>query len=193
MPAVTHFGAIVLLAPFSLLVAAWLAWAAGLREALLWCLCIAAVGVVTALAKIYLAACGLHPADVHSPSGHAAFSAIAYGGFTVIAMSGSHSLRARLFRAGIALWVLLVGYSRVTVHAHTASEVVVGLIIGGAGVAAFAMLYRGRVRPPYLLAGGILAAVVVVALSMPNQVFTLETWLHAVARMLAPYRSLLCV
>jgi len=192
MPAVTHFGATVLLAPFSLLVAAWLAWAAGLREALLWCCCVAAVGVCTALAKIYLAACGLHLGDVHSPSGHSAFAAIAYGGFTVIAMSGSHSLRANLFRAGIAIWVLLIGYSRVAVRAHTPGEVVVGLVIGGLAVAVFALLYRSRVRPPYLLAGGILAVVAAVALSMPNQVFTLESWLRHVARMLAPYRELLC-
>lgn len=192
MSLVTHFGATVLLAPFSLLLAAWLARAAGVRDALLWCVCVAGVGVVTALAKIYLAACGLRLGDVHSPSGHSAFAAIAYGGFTVIAMAGSHSLRANLFRVGIALWVLLIGWSRVVVHAHTPGEVVVGLTIGGAAVAVFAALYRGRVRPPYLLAGGLLLAVALVALSMPKQVFTLEGWLHYVARLLRPYQELIC-
>lgn len=192
MMLVTHFGATVLLAPFALLVAAWLCYAAGAREALLWCGCVAGVGVVTALGKIYLAACDLRLIDVHSPSGHSAFSAIAYGGFTVIAMSGSRSLRANLFRIGIALWVLLIGYSRVVVRAHTPAEVVAGLLIGGIAVAVFAGLYRGRVRPPYLLAGAMLLALALVALAMPNQVFTLEGWLHRLARMLLPYRELMC-
>ncbi|MDB5968464.1 MAG: hypothetical protein JWQ90_914 [Hydrocarboniphaga sp.] len=193
MVVVTHFGAMVLLAPFALLVAAWLWYAAGTREAFLWCCCVAGVGIVTALAKIYFAACDLRLIDVHSPSGHSAFAAIAYGGFTVVAMSGSHSLRARLFRVGTALWVLLIGISRVVVKAHTPGEVIVGLAIGGIAVAVFALLYRGRARPPYLLAGGILLVVALVALSMPNQVFTLESWLHQVARMLLPYKTLICL
>ncbi len=193
MMLVTHFGATVLLAPFSLLVAAWLWRAVGWREALLWCGCVAGVGIVTGLAKIYLQLCGLHLHGVHSPSGHTAFSAIAYGGFTVIAMSGSRSLRANLFRVGIALWVLLIGYSRVVVEAHSPNEVIVGLVIGGASVAVFAALYRGRVRPPYLLAGSILLAVALVALLViPDQVFTLENWLHRIAHQLVPYRGSLC-
>jgi membrane-associated phospholipid phosphatase len=190
---VTHFGATVLLAPFAILVACWLLYAAGLREAFLWCCCVAGVGVVTAIAKIYFAACDLHLLDIHSPSGHTAFSGIAYGGFTVIAMAGSHSLRANLFRIGTALWVMLIGFSRVVVQAHTPGEVIVGLIIGGVSVAVFAALYRGRVRPPYALAGGILLVIALVALSMPNQVFTLEGWLHQVARMLLPYKALICM
>ena len=130
---------------------------------------------------------------MHSPSGHTAFSAIAYGGFTVIAMAGSRSLRANLFRVGIALWVLLIGYSRVAVKAHSPGEVIVGLVIGGISVALFASLYRGRVRPPYLLAGSILAAVALVALLViPDQVFTLEGWLHKLAHSLVPYRAQLC-
>lgn len=193
MMLVTHFGATVLLAPFSLLVAVWLWYAAGRREALLWCCCVAGVGVVTGLEKIYLQLCGLHLHAVHSPSGHTAFSAIAYGGFTVIAMSGSRSLRANLFRLGMALWVVLIGYSRVAVKAHTPNEVIVGLLIGGLSVAVFAAQYRGRVRPPYVLAGGILLAVALVAvLVIPNHMFTLEAWLREIAHQMAPYRAQLC-
>lgn len=192
MAVVTHFGAIVLLGPFALAVAVWLALRAGRREALLWCACVAGVGGLMALLKIYFAACDLRVFHIHSASGHAAASAIAYGGFTVIAMAGSRSLRANLFRVAIALWVLLIGVSRVAVRAHTPAEVVAGLFIGGVGVAVFACLYRGRVRPPYALAGGALLLVAVIALSMPSQTFVLEPWLRLLASLLEPYRPLLC-
>ena len=189
MSLLTHFGAIALLTPFALVIALWLWRAVGRAAALWWCLCVTGVGLAVALAKVYLAACAPAWIALRSPSGHAAFATIAYGGYTVIALAGRRSARAWTFRAAIAAWVLLIGVSRVVVHAHTPGEVVAGLIAGALGLAVFAWRYQGRRRPPYRWAAALLLLVGVVALATPTPHFTIEPWLRLAAGWLQP---LLC-
>ncbi len=189
---VTHLGATPLLAPFSLLIALWLLLRVGWRESLLWCCSVMGVGLLVAALKIWFSACDTHLGDIRSPSGHTAFAAIAYGGFTVIAMARSLSLRAILFRIVILAGIVLIGVSRVAVHAHTWGEVWSGLAIGLLGVTTFAIGYRADVRPPYRLAGGLLIAVGIAALLMPKTVFVLEPYLMQIAQWLQPNAALLC-
>ncbi len=193
MGLVTLFGATALLAPFALAVAAWLIARADRRDAWLWCACVAGVGAAIALLKIYFAACGLQIVDIRSASGHSAAAAMVYGGFTVIVMARSRSLRARVFRVAIAAWVVLIGISRVAVGEHTPGEVVLGLAIGCAGLLVFRHRYRGGARPPYALAGGALLVLALVALSLPAHGLTLEPWLLQLADLLAPHRRRLCI
>lgn len=192
-PVVTHFGATTLLVPFSLLVAGWLALYVGRRECVLWCACVVGVGFVVAGCKVGFETCHARWGDIKSPSGHAAFAAIAYGGFTVIAMGRSLSARAIAFRIGILLWIALIGVSRVKLRAHSVGEVWFGLAVGLAGVALFASMYRSEQRPPYLLAGGLLALVGVAAMFPIVQTFVLEPYLIDVAKLLRPYAKPLCV
>ncbi len=192
-PLVSHFAATLLLGPFCLLIALWLASRVGRGEALLWCACVLGVGLTVALFKIGFGACRSHWGDIRSPSGHTAFAAIAYGGFTVIAMGCSLSLRALLFRLAILAWVLLIGVSRVRLGAHSWGEVWCGLAIGLLGVAVFAGGYRSDLRPPYRLAGGLLAAVLIAAVLLPSiQGFVLEPYLRQLARFLRPHVGWLC-
>lgn len=192
-PLVSHFAATLLLGPFCLLIALWLASRVGRGEALLWCACVLGVGLGVALFKIGFGACRSHWGDIRSPSGHTAFAAIAYGGFTVIAMGRSLSLRAVLFRIAILAWVLLIGLSRVQLRAHSWGEVWCGLAIGLLGVAVFAGGYRSDLRPPYRLAGGLLIAVLIAAILLPSiQGFVLEPYLRQFARFLRPHVGWLC-
>ncbi len=131
-----------------------------------WLLAVVVCGSSMVLLKIGFSDCADSAGPAHrafSPSGHAAMSALVYGGVALLACIG----RARVLRAlalGLALLaVAAIGVSRVIVHAHTVPEVVVGL---GIGVGALALLQRSakgaelRLDVPALL--GTAALVVVV-------------------------------
>ena len=154
--------------------------------ALLYGGCVAGTGLTIAIGKVFFSGCHARLWDVHSPSGHTAASAIAYGGFTAIAMAGSRSVRAQLFRVGTLLWIAVIGLTRVKLMAHTFHEVVVGWIVGGTFLAVFVVFYRGRVRPPYLLAGLLMVAVVAVGWMLPVNRYALEGWLGVLGHWFAP-------
>lgn len=189
---ISRFGSIMLLGLLSLAIAAWLALRGQRRGAWAWCLTIAAVGGLTAAVKIYFAACALRVYDVHSPSGHAAFSAVAYGGLAVVALRGRRHWLADAATALLAIWVLLIGVSRVVLRAHTASEVAAGLAIGGLGLAFFGWRHRGsRPPPPTLLALGTVAFGAA-ALVLPLDRFTLEPHLVWLGGVLAAHQPFVC-
>jgi membrane-associated phospholipid phosphatase len=147
MQTVTDFGSPALLLPLALLMFARLWYRAGLRLAMVWLLALAAGTGLVGLLKIYFSACGLSPAQVHSPSGHACFSTLVYGGLMVFVCAGA-SLRRRVAASALGVaWIGLIGYSRVAVGAHTMSEVISGTVIGGLALTAFATIYM-RSRPP---------------------------------------------
>lgn len=193
MSFISRFGSILLLGLLSAAIALWLTLRGQRRGAWAWCLSLTAVGGLTAALKIYFEACSLRPYDVHSPSGHAAFSAIAYGGLAVVALRARRHWLASAATALLALWVLLIGVSRVVIRAHTSAEVVAGLLIGGAGLVFFGLCYRGARPPsPALLALGAVA-LAAAALALPLDRFALEPYLIRLGARLAAHRPLLCV
>jgi membrane-associated phospholipid phosphatase len=181
---VTHFGSIVFLAPLALGLAAYVFLRVGRREALRWCIAVAGCGLVTALLKIYFAGCQLYPLNVHSPSGHAAFSTIAYGGLAVVA--GHHMPRAYRWSLWTAtlFWIALIGVSRVVIRAHTVPEVVAGWIFGGTALLWFARGYA----PPRGGSTRVLATAIVALLvlsQLPLGGWTLEPYLRQIGDTIA--------
>lgn len=103
-----------------------------------------------------------------SPSGHAAFATMVYGAAAVVVShrtTGAARWLAGLAAAGL---VAAVSASRLLLVTHSGLEVAVGLAVGGATVALFALLYR-RVPPTTVRSRGVavaagLAVLLVVAL-----------------------------
>ena len=109
---------------------------------------VAVVGVLGTMAvlKVAFFACAklLGDTGIHSPSGHTASAAVIMGGALIL------FLRGRLPVVVLALiplsLAILFGITRLSVHAHSLPEVIVGGCIGLAGAAALAVL--AGPRPP---------------------------------------------
>ncbi len=83
-----------------------------------------------------------------SPSGHTASAAVVYGGLAWLLLRRAAGPVAAACAA--VLPAIVIGWSRLALHAHTVPEVVVGALIGGAGLlwlmqAPVPGLARGRV------------------------------------------------
>src|SRR5581483_1866348 len=75
---------------------------------------------------------------IRSPSGHAAMSTLFYGALGVIATKQTNRLQALGFLLLIAVVIVGIAISRVSTHAHNASEVIIGLLLGGIALGVFA-------------------------------------------------------
>lgn len=119
------------------------------RGALAWTGAIAAVLVAILCLKLLILACGdaIRPVGLVSPSGHTAAAAVVYGGLLGLLASRA---RGGLTLAAIsgAAFALLVGATRLALHLHTVSDVVLGGLIGTAG--AVAMRHVAGPRPRIL-------------------------------------------
>jgi membrane-associated phospholipid phosphatase len=142
---VTRLGEAEILLPASLLAALALLRRAESRPLAAWWVgLLAAAIVLTTASKIAFIGWGIGwPAiDFTGISGHAMFSAAVYPLLLKMLASG-RSPRARWLALGAGVAVaLLVGVSRVVVGAHSVSEVVAGLVVGGAASAGALMLVR---------------------------------------------------
>jgi membrane-associated phospholipid phosphatase len=103
-----------------------------------------------------------------SPSGHAAFAAMVYGGAAVVVSHHTTGAARWLAGLGTAGLVATVSASRLLLGTHSGMEVAIGLTVGGATVALFALLYR-RVPPTTARSRGVavaagLAVLLIVAL-----------------------------
>lgn len=92
------------------------------------------------------------------PSGHATGSAAFYGGLAALLAVGS---RTRRYLAGAAM-ILLVSFTRVALGVHYLVDVVAGMVIGTAFVAATLALTRRRVVYGFALAVALAVAAVAV-------------------------------
>lgn len=136
---VTRLGEAQILLPAALLTALWFLWRdRSPRLAAVWLGGIAVAALFTTASKVAFLGYGVGWAalDFTGVSGHSMFAAAIYpltGVAIISAVAGLQAARwGRLgLLAGVAL-ALLVGWSRVMVDAHSWSEVVVGLLVGGA-------------------------------------------------------------
>jgi len=144
---ITNLGDSAVMLPCIALITLWLAIPAPTRG-MAWRWLLVALGVVLLVTASKLAFMGwrlsLPGLDFTGLSGHSAIAAVvwpALGGL----LGGR---RSALWQAlGVMLGVLValtVGYSRLVLHAHSISEAVLGLLVGGG--ASLVFLYNYRVR-----------------------------------------------
>ncbi|WP_375459388.1 phosphatase PAP2 family protein [uncultured Enterovirga sp.] len=185
-PAVASLGDSALLLPASALLALLLA---GLRQGRLlaaWILALVVAGGTTLAAKLLLHACGpsLGAPGAVSPSGHASLSVIFYGALAILLGAGRPSLTRWLLGGGAALVVVAVGISRVRTAAHTPAEVLIGITIGAAALALFAILH-GRTDRPRIPLAPVAGGFAVALLLLGGAHFSLEHSIGRTARRLA--------
>lgn len=187
---ITSFGGIAVTAPLSLLVGVLLI-GFGAREAgIRWMTGLLLCWVLIAAGKLVFIPCGhlLSWLHLRSPSGHMAGAVALYGGLAVLL---ARSQLAPVWRrlaiiAGLALSIL-IGLSRVQLHAHTVPEVLAGVL---PGAVLPALLARGKGNLPLLrwrsvLATGVAASILILTITLPRSGFTPEHWISTVAKSLA--------
>jgi undecaprenyl-diphosphatase len=146
MVGLTELGSVGVLLPLVLAVAGWLAWRRAWRTAGYWLAAIASAQLVVEVLKWTL---GRHrPLSLYRgieqfsfPSGHATMTAVVIASLAFLVTRGQ-SLR---WRAGVgvtaALYIVLVGFSRLYLGAHWLSDVLAGFAFGLAAVALLAIVY----------------------------------------------------
>lgn len=177
--AVTGVGDLAVLLPLSIAIVVWLLWARRKREALRWLIAVLFAAGGTGLLKIFFLSCP--PAgDLHSPSGHTAFSTLIYGTLALLVASHVRGWRQWAAAAAGAGLVGAVAITRLLLGVHTVAEVLLGLMMGLAGLA----LFRGH---PLERFGGraplkplLFAAVLLVAILDGHQLRAEEV-LHAIS------------
>lgn len=144
----TDFGDSAAMLPAAGLIAVWLAAGRAWRQAALWCLGFAVLAAAVAISKIAFLGWGIgvELIDFTGISGHTALAV------SVLAVGAAVSLgnRAEPMRlAGAALGAAVgigIGLSRLALHVHSVSEVMIG---GAAGaVLAIGFLWGGRHAQP---------------------------------------------
>lgn len=175
---VTDFGDAAVGVPIAAIVLLVLVASGWQRGAWAWLIAVAGCASLTVLLKLafHLAACGFDTAlptsPVFSPSGHAALSAIVYGGLAALGGRQMPAVARRVLSGVAVLWIAMIASSRVEVHAHTPVEVIAGLAVGsGALVVLMRMLgpaQSPRARVPVLAITALLSVSLILVL--PGQV-----------------------
>jgi membrane-associated phospholipid phosphatase len=137
----TDFADQAVVLPLALVIALVLALTGWARGTAAWLLAVVGTLGTMGLLKILFGVCG--PAQfggiISSPSGHTAAAAILYGGLLgLIVRRCGGGLGPALLPAQVV--VLLIGVSRIELGAHTLPEVVIGALVGCAGVLAVLLL-----------------------------------------------------
>jgi membrane-associated phospholipid phosphatase len=183
----TRLGEAQILVPAMLAVSVWLIWRGqAMRMALTWVLATGLTAFVTAATKIAFMGweIGSAPLDFTGISGHAMFAAAILPLFARMA-EGWVPLRWHHWptAAGFAL-AGLVGVSRVAVQAHSWSEVIAGLVVGGAASAAVLILvHTPRLRVPVWMPAAVFAWLALGAHAAPPS--PTHSWVAQVAMALS--------
>jgi membrane-associated phospholipid phosphatase len=160
---VTHLGDAALVIPASALLVAYLVSRRFPGHAGLWLATLGLCGFLTLALKAVFFVCGTSFA-IRSPSGHTSLSLTFYGCAAVMAsVDKTRATQLAMLAAGAGL-ALAVGLTRIALHAHTTSEVVSGLLIGGVCVAWFGKRYFA-LRPVILPWPALVAAVALLAIA----------------------------
>jgi len=146
MVRITQLGSVGVMLPLVIAVAAWLLWRRCWRTAGYW---LATAGCAELVVQILKVTLGRHrPLDLYEgieqfsfPSGHATMSAVVLA-YLAFLLARGQSIRWRLsVGAAVAIYVTLVGFSRLYLGAHWFSDVLGGFGFGLAGAALSAMVY----------------------------------------------------
>ena len=173
--ALTDFGDAAVLIPLAAAMLVWL-WFGDTRSSVWWAVSVGFCVGLTATLKIFFYGCP--PAsDMHSPSGHTAFSILVYGGLAVAAALQSRGLGRRLAIGVGAGLILTIAVSRLLLDVHSRAEVGLGFVIGTASLILF-----GRKLPRYRQAKvwSLLVTVGVLMTVLHGQELRAEEFLHRI-------------
>lgn len=171
---ITNFADEAVILPLFVAIACTLAALGWRRGAIAWFAVIGGVFAVVLVLKLFFLACG--PPGLRSPSGHTGAAAVVLGGLAVVFGRARHWPSALLTAAFAAA---LIGASRVILHRHTASEVVVAGVIGMTG--AFVLARLAGPPPRGMHTRWLLAVAVVVVVLFHGWHLNAEPRIHWVA------------
>lgn len=180
MKFITGLGNFLILLPLSAIIFFWLWRWETKAAAKIWIyttfLCLA---TVLALKLVFLS-CHVLYFDIQSPSGHTAFSAIVLGSAARIISAHSQKWAGLIINAIAWLIILAIAFSRFFLGMHTASEVVIALIIGSFAYIFFSSRYS-RCRRPALNPMGLFLGIVIVAVACYGLKFPVESKIKEIA------------
>jgi len=141
----TYFGDSMLLIPTAVIIALILPWKSDNRRTVwYWIMAFGLAGLVVSVSKILFLGFGIGSARFNFTgfSGHSAMSATLWPVMLWL-ISGRWSSRWRVFAIGVGYVIpLMVGMSRLVIHAHSISEVLTGLLLGFTLSTAFLLSQR---------------------------------------------------
>ncbi|MDU5780100.1 MAG: phosphatase PAP2 family protein [Pantoea sp.] len=141
----TYFGDSMLLIPTAVIIALILPWKSDNRRTVwYWLLAFGLAGLLVSLSKILFLGFGIGSARFNFTgfSGHSAMSATLWPVMLWL-VSGRWPNPLRLLAIGVGYFIpLMVGFSRLVIHAHSASEVATGLLLGFSLSSAFLLSQR---------------------------------------------------
>jgi membrane-associated phospholipid phosphatase len=146
---ITKFGDAVIILPAAVAIGAWLAASGARRLTLYWIALFGIAAALVTLTKIAFVGWGIGNArfDFTGISGHTTFAMAVIPTLLYLAVPSTATLwRILAALTGIA-FALLIGISRLTLHAHSLSEVVLGCALGLAVSLGFLRLARGHPMP----------------------------------------------
>lgn len=143
----TYFGDSMLLLPVGIIIAFFMAWkVSGRLTPWAWLLTLGISGIIVVITKFLFLGWGIGSVRFNFTglSGHTAMSATIWPVLLWLISGGFHKrLRQAIIAVGFLLPVL-IGYSRLVLHAHSPSEVIGGLILGTGASAIFLIAHRNQ-------------------------------------------------
>ncbi|ORM70145.1 hypothetical protein HA48_18160 [Pantoea wallisii] len=177
----TYFGDSMLLIPTAVIIALVLPWKSDNRRTVwYWLLAFGLAGLIVSISKIMFLGFGIGSARFNFTgfSGHSAMSATLWPVMMWL-ISGRWSRGWRVFTVGIGYVIpLMVGFSRLVIHAHSASEVLAGLLLGFTLSSAFLLSQRGTALKGFSVAQVAIALLVPVLLMSHGRVATTQQFLE---------------
>jgi len=179
---ITDAGDLMVTAPLALGLMLLL-WRAGApRTALAMAAGLGVCFALLAVSKLVFVACGNYwMAGIRSPSGHTGMSTYVYGSYALVLATLLGPRRVPAIAVAAGLLVAAIGASRLFLHCHTPSEVLVGLLFGANALLVFAWFYRAPPRPEQLRPTWLLGLLALVMLMLHGQHAGAEGVLYRVA------------
>jgi membrane-associated phospholipid phosphatase len=155
---ITDFADLAVVLPIALCIGLALLGAGWRQGAAAWFLSIGATLATMLVLKLMFLGCG--SAHALSPSGHTAAGTVVYGGAAALWLRRRMNVFLAALLAGAPV-AILIGITRIAIHAHLPVEVAVGSVIGIGGIAL--MLRIAGARPAMPDARKVFAVTVLIA------------------------------
>jgi membrane-associated phospholipid phosphatase len=149
MSTLSTIGSAAVYIPLFAAIAAWLAWRGRLRTAVFVVVTVAGGSLLNTLVKLavdrsrpVLPNPVAHATGLSFPSGHAQSAVVAWAVLLLVFLPRLSAPGRRVAVAVAVLAVVAIGFSRVALGVHYASDVLAGYVLGGAWAAAMTAAFR---------------------------------------------------